>query len=356
MSHTKLSAARGLTRRQTLRLGGIAAASIIVRPARGDAGKVVVGSWGGAYTDAQSTAYFKPFEAATGIKVEIVTAGNLTAAAIKGFVETGHYDWDWTTLGSTDYTNASRNGWLEPIDYGLIDKSNKTENQFFKDALGAESTSDIIAYRTDVFPNGGPEGWKDYWDVAKFPGPRTIWKSPFPLLEAALVADGVALDKLYPLDLDRAFKKADQIKDKITVWWESGSQSQDAIVSKNVVISAMWNGRAGISARDGAPIKINWEQGFYDPAFYVVPKGTPNKANAMRLIDWAAGPKGLAKFAELTFYGPSNLKAIDLVDPKIRPLMNTGPENLAKQIRRNYDWWGDNLAKVKERFVSWLVT
>ena len=358
MSSKRLSTARGISRRQALSLGGIAAVSTIVRPARAaSGGKVIVGSWGGPYTDAQATAYFKPFEAATGIKVEIVTAGNFTAGGIKGIVETGHYDWDWTTLGSADYSTSARNGWLEPIDYSLIDKSNKTpDNQFFKFGVGAEVTSDIIAYRSDVFPNGGPQSWADFWDVQKFPGPRTMEKSPFPLLEAALIVDGVAPDKLYPLDLDRAFKSADKIKDKVTIWWESGSQSQDAIVSKNVVIAHMWNGRAGISARDGAPIKISWNQGFYDPAFFAIPKGAPNKENAMRLIDFAAGPKSLAKFAELTFYGPSNLNSIELIDPKIRPLINTAPENSAKQIHRNYDWWASNLPKVTERFVAWLVT
>ena len=38
-------------------------------------------------------------------------------------------------------------------------------------------------------------------------------------IPAALVADGVPKDKLYPLDLDRAFKKLDEIKPHIKVWW-----------------------------------------------------------------------------------------------------------------------------------------
>lgn len=347
-----------ISRRKALKLGGAAAlAATIIRPARADAGKVIVGSWGGPYTDAQAEAYFKPFEAATGIKVEIVTAGNFTAAGVKGFVETGSYEWDWTTLGSNDYATAAKNGWLEPTDYSLIDKSNKTpDTQFFEFGVGAEATSDIIAYRSDVFPNGGPQNWADYWDTEKFPGPRTMWKSPWPILEAALLADGVPADQLYPLDLDRAFAKADQIRDKVTVWWESGSQSQDVIVSKNVVIAGMWNGRAGISKRDGAPLEIVWNQGFFDPAFFSIPKGAPNKENAMRLTDWAASPEGGARFAELTFYGPSNLKAIELIDPEIRPLINSAPENLAKQIKRDYEWWTANLAPINERFVAWLIT
>ena len=36
------------------------------------------------------------------------------------------------------------------------------------------------------------------------------------------MADGVAPDKLYPLDVDRAFKKLEEIKPNITVWWTSG--------------------------------------------------------------------------------------------------------------------------------------
>jgi len=348
-----------ISRREALQLGGAAAlAATIVRPARADAGKVVVGSWGGPYTDAQAEAYFMPFEAATGIKVEIVTAGNFTAAGMKGAVETGSYEWDWTTLGSNDYAAAAKNGWLEPIDYALIDKSNKTEEtQFFEFGVGAEATSDVITYRSDVFPDGtGPQSWADFWDTEKFPGPRSMWKSPWPILEAALIADGVPADQLYPLDLDRAFAKADQIRDKITVWWESGSQSQEILVSKNVVIAEMWNGRAGISKRDGAPIEVVWNQGFFDPAFFSIPKGAPNKENAMRLTDWAASPEAAARFAELTFYGPSNLKAIDLIDPAIRPLINSAPENLALQIKRDYGWWEEHLAKVNERFVAWLIT
>jgi len=348
---------RTFTRRRALKLGAASAlAAPFVKTARADS-KVVVGSWGGPYTDAQAEAFFKPFEAATGIKVEIFTAGNFTAAGIKAAVETGHYEWDWTTLGGAESTNAARGGWLEPVDYNIVDKSKLTQDrQAFEFGVGAEVTSDVIAYRTDVFPDGGPQNWADYWDTEKFPGPRSMYKNPWPLLEAALLADGVAPADLYPLDLDRAFAKADAIKEHVTVWWESGSQSQDAIISKNAVISALWNGRAGMSARDGAPVATSWGQAFYDPAMFTVPKGTPNREAAMRLTDWCAQPEGQARFAELTFYGPTNAAAIDLIDEAIRPNINTHPDNLAKSVARDFDWWADNLAAVNERFVAWLIT
>ena len=359
-SSIKQTINRPVSRRKALELGGLAAvgaASFAVAPPAKAAGTVIAGSWGGPYTEAQQAAYLDPFEAATGIKVELVIAGNFNAAGIKAFVETGYYEWDWTTLGSAQYAIAAKNGWLEPIDYGLIDKSNKSaDTQFFEFGIGAESVSDVIAYRTDVFPNGGPQSWADYWDTDKFPGPRGMRKSVYPVLEAALLADGADPKNLYPLDLDRAFKKADEIKDKVTVWWESGTQSQDIITSKNVVINGMWNGRAGMLARDGAPVAITWNEGIYDPAFYVVPKGSPNKENAMRLIDFAASPQPGATFAELTYYGPTNLASIELIDAKPRKLMNTAPENLAQQVHRDYEWWADNFGTINERFIGWLVS
>ena len=349
-----------ISRRDVLKLGGLAAAGatgLLATPPAAAAGKVVAGSWGGPYTEAQETAFFKPFEEETGIEVEVVTAGNLTASGIKAFIETGYYEWSWTTLGSSDYAVAAKNGWLEAIDYSIVTADDKSpERQFQEFGVGAEAVSDVIAYRTDVFPDGGPRSWADYWDTDRFPGPRGMWKNPFPLLEAALLADGASADDLYPLDLDRAFGKADEVKDAITVWWESGTQSQDIIASKNVVINHMWNGRAGLLKRDGHPIGLTWNEGFYDQGYFVVPKGAPDKENAMKLIDYAAGPRALAIFAENTFYGPSNLSSIALIEADTRKLMNTAPDNLAQQVSRDFVWWSEHLAEVNERFVGWLIS
>ena len=42
---------------------------------------------------------------------------------------------------------------------------------------------------------------------------------------AALIADGVPMEKLYPIDANRAFKKLEQLKPHVLVWWNSGAQS-----------------------------------------------------------------------------------------------------------------------------------
>jgi len=351
----------GMSRRDILALTGAGGAAALTGtlPRHGSAqnGTVVVGTWGGTYTEAQTAAFFEPFTQATGVEVEIVTGGNLTAGTIKAFIETGYYEWDWTTLGASEYATAARNGWLEPIDYALVTEESKTpDTQFLEVGVGAETISDVLTYRTDAFPDGGPKSWVDFWSVEAFPGSRAIFKSPYPILEAALLADGVPPEELYPLDLDRAFAKADEIRDEITVWWESGSQSQDVVINQNAVIAVLWSGRAAQLKRDGVPVELAWNQALYEPVMFVVPKDAPNKENAMRLIDFSASAEPLARFAELTFYGPSNLKAVDLIDPEMRALMNTAPENFAQQVHRDYTWWAENMEAVNERFVAWLIS
>ena len=75
-----------------------------------------------------------------------------------------------------------------------------------------------LVYRKDKFPNGGPQSWADFWDVKKFPGSRCFYDRSFSCLAFALLADGVPADKLYPMDVDRAFRKMSEIKPHIKVW------------------------------------------------------------------------------------------------------------------------------------------
>jgi len=100
--------------------------------------------------------------------------------------------------------------------------------------------------------------------VKKFPGPRALQdQAPFNL-EFALIADGVPMDDLYPLDVDRAFKKMDEIKDHITVWWKNGAQQIQLLTSAEVIYSSAWNGRVNVAQKKGVPLEIVWQGGCLD--------------------------------------------------------------------------------------------
>ena len=69
---------------------------------------------------------------------------------------------------------------LEPLDHKIIDLSGYPKHlQDRKYIMPKGVYSTVLGYRTDAFPGGkGPVSWADFWDVKKFPGPRTLRDSP----------------------------------------------------------------------------------------------------------------------------------------------------------------------------------
>uniref|UniRef100_UPI0013CF8107 extracellular solute-binding protein n=1 Tax=Klebsiella pneumoniae TaxID=573 RepID=UPI0013CF8107 len=65
----------------------------------------------------------------------------------------------------------------------------------------------------------------DFFDLKKYPGRRMMRKDSQAMLELCLLADGVPIDKLYPLDTRRAFAKLATIKKEV-LYWNSGAESQ----------------------------------------------------------------------------------------------------------------------------------
>lgn len=186
-----------------------------------NAGSLVFVDWGGTNTDARIEKNIKPFEEKTGIKVTVVTPSDY--AKLIAMVENGTTEWDVMNCDAYWGVYAGKKGYLEPIDYKTVteklDKAVELEH-----VVGAEVYDSVISYNSDKYTaDSAPKSWTDFYDLQKFPGKRAVWQYPVTVLESALLADGVPMDKLYPLDLDRAFAKLDTIKGSI-VWWTKGAQ------------------------------------------------------------------------------------------------------------------------------------
>ena len=83
--------------------------------------KLVICSWGGAYSQAQSVAYFKAFENETGIKV--ISVAPPSTSKIKAMVQTGNIEWDIADIDAGMARIALKYDCLEKIDYsGFSDK------------------------------------------------------------------------------------------------------------------------------------------------------------------------------------------------------------------------------------------
>ena len=272
-------------------------------------------------------------------------------------VQTKNYVWDVTTLTlSADIPYLEAKGLLEPIGLKASDYPDVMPEAIAPNWLGVDVYSTVLAYRADKFKGNGPKSWADFWDVKKFPGRRSLRRSPLDTLEQALLADGVPLDKLYPLDVDRAFRSLDRIKPHVNIWWTSGAQAMQAIQSGDVDMISTWNGRAQAAKDAGAPVTIVWNEGLYSIEGWGIPKGTPRADAAKQFVRFCADAKRQALLTRTLAYGPTNRKAFEAISKDRATLLPTAPDNIRDMRLPSPQWWEENRQKVTERFNSWIIS
>lgn len=336
------------TRRRFLQTAGVAAAATLAAPAllRAQTKTLAINSWGGPWLDAAKANLFDPFTAATGVKVDVISP--VSFAKLAQQVRTGVYEFDITTLGAAEIVRANEAGIIEELEEPY-------PGGLFQNGAASHAFSTVLAWRTDKFAET-PKTWADFWDVEKFPGTRCLQRYAARVLPLALLADGVPMDKLYPLDIDRAFAKLDEIKPHIAVWWTAGAQSTQLLRDGEVDMIGLWHGRFYEAERAGAPVAMTWEQNERDLAYWVVAKDTPNAEAAREFVKFATSAKPLAGFVKQAEYGPINPAALEFITADEQKLMPTAPENAAQGFDQDILNFGGDVADVTERFEEWVAS
>jgi len=329
--------------------GSAGAPAAACNPPKQDGVTLTFVSFGGAYQEAQRKAWLEPYTAATGVQFQEDEGSS--NATIKTQVESGQVTWDVVDVGN-DFGLEANSALLEELDYTLIPEAEVNE------ALGPSkwrvpdiTYGVVLAYNTDKTAGKVPEGWADYFDTTKFPGKRGVWDySEGGIFEIALLADGVKPADLYPLDLPRATKKLDTIKDDL-VLWKTGAESQELIGSGEVAMTLIWNGR-GWSAKntDKKPVEMQWNQQIVTADYLVVPKGTPNKDAAMKFIAYTICADNNAKPSQYIPYGPTNINAKPAPDKVADLSVSNADENSAYF---DDEWLVNNFDAVDAAYKEW---
>jgi putative spermidine/putrescine transport system substrate-binding protein len=316
-----------------------------------------VAGWGGDIEDAQGIAFFDPFREATGADIQVKKAD---LDRLKKQVDDEQVSWDVLTLPAEDALAMARANYLEPLDFAVIDKTVLVPEIVLQYGVGASFFSTVIVYpAADTAP---PAGWSDFWNVSPPADDgtiepadlRTLRRSPIGTLEFALIADGVAMADLYPIDLERAFASLDKIREYVVAWYEDGKQPIELLTAGQAAMGSAWNVRAwqlGVTSQIGT----QWNGGMLSADIWVVPRGAPNKDVAMDFINFATRAIPSANFGRLVPFGPVNLNSPALLDEDRLRQMPTSPENFASQFIQNWAWWADNTEAVTTRFENWLL-
>jgi putative spermidine/putrescine transport system substrate-binding protein len=344
-------------RRQFLASAGALGLTIITsKIARAaSANELVVASWGGPYQEALRKAHFEPFSKRTGIKV-IETTFEDPLSRIKAMVEARNVEWDVVNVGDRHVIIGAREGLLEPIDYKVVPTADLIPAAVHPYGVGSDVYANTIGYHTRRYSaQNHPRTWAEFWDLKRFPGPRSLRKVPFANLEFALLADGVPAAQLYPLDVDRAFRSLDRIKPHVTAWWTSGAQFTQLLSNGEVDLAAIWDGEVVGAIAKGAPIGVERNQGLLSGDWWAVLKGAPHRDNAMKFLAFAAQAEPQANQTKYVSYAPTNRKAFDFIDPKTAKTLTTYPDYVKGLIKADNEWWGKHNTELTERFNAWLI-
>lgn len=315
-------------------------------------------SQGGAYQEAQSKAILEPAAKKLGLTLKQDSSPK-AYPIIKTQVESGKVTWDVVDLPTGDCIRGESEGLFEKLDPALIPNAAQLPTALKDDySVGYISYSTVLAYRTDAFKGKDvPKTWADFWDTKKFPGQRSLRNLPRPTLEIALLADGVPADKLYPMDVDRAFRKLEQIKPDIATWWTSGGQSAQLISDGEVDMIQAWNGRISAVQAAGAPVAFDYNQGILETNSLCVLKGSPHKAAAMKFVNEAIDAKLQAALPMIIDYGPLNPEAFNtgVIPAERAAKLPSSPENISRQALLSAQWWASEAGvKAEERWLSFV--
>jgi len=346
-----------MTRRAAL-AAGLSAAALPApafaqtTPAKPD--RIVVNASGGAMANLFRRTYNAEFERRHGIRV--VDTSPVDFGKLRAMVDSGNVEWTVTELGGQDFVRAKQMNLLEPLDLSIIDLSRYPAAVRDTHVFPSSVYSTVLAYRTDVFRDGNhPKGWAEFWDVRRFPGPRSLRNHPVDNLEFALLADGVPMDKLYPIDIDRALRKLTQIRPHVSVWWTTGAQPAQLLVDREVVLASGWNGRFFELAQRGAPVAVEWQGGCAKQNAFGIPRGTRQAHWANQFLQVMTEPRLQAVYATELAYPGLHPDTPNFVADAVKPHLPTTPANLEKQFWLGVDWWTENGQRAQEAWNRWML-
>ena len=332
----------------------VASSMVMAAPAFAE-GDVVFASWGGSFQDALRSAMLDPASKALNVTVKEDTTNGIQD--VRAQITAGAVAWDVTEQDLPSCETLSREGSLEPIDYSIVDTTGIPEELIHENYIGFINFTKVIAYRKEAFGDNGPSNWAEFWDLENFPGKRGMHGKVNYNLEAALMADGVAKGDVYDvLATDegkaRACAKLGKIAPEVAVWYRGGSQSAQLLRDGEVDVIHMGHNRVESVIGSGIEVAYAFDGGTMDVDCLLVPKGAPNKDNAMQLINELLSAEAQARLAVTMPLGPVNTGAFDtgIISDEQALLVNTHPSNYDKQLLVDPAFYIVQLGEFTEEF------
>ena len=323
----------------------------------GDRGPIVVASWGGRYEEATRRFLLEPFTRETGIETRIVAAPGTQVASLQAQRQTSNPQWDvMDSLTGEDAAFLDDNDLLEPLpaDLRAVIERNAPEGSVTDYGIPYGNLGHIVVCNMDRVRRC-PESAAEFFDVDAFPGTRTMsGNHPLVAYTLAQMADGVPAGETADtdIDLDRAVAALERVKPSVKVFWKSGDQMEQLIQTGEVDMGILYSGRAqGLIDNQGMNLRLNWNEGVYNPGVTAVVKGSKHAEAGFELIRWIAEhPEAQARWAEFMAYSVPNPRAIGMLPRAVAGVLADEPDNYRLLGKENFGWYVEHHRAANDAF------
>jgi putative spermidine/putrescine transport system substrate-binding protein len=305
----------------------------------------------GDFLDALTATFFEPFSLATGASVRHEQFGRDSIAGVIDQVENEENVWDVVLIPTGDVLTLTGMPYLEAIDYATVDRTALYPELAMQHAVGA-----FIYSTVQVYPAAEPDppaSWVDFWDLSRSQGTRALRKDPIGTLEFALMADGVPMADLYPLDTERAFASLERIRGA-TLFYEDSKQPVELVRTGQVGLASAWNVRTALPDV-AALVRISWNGAMISADSWAIPRGAENSDVAMSFLAFSTRAVTTANFSLNQPYGPVNQDALALLPPTALESIPNSPERLSQQFFQNFAYWNERREQLAAQFEEWWL-
>ncbi|WP_161493352.1 extracellular solute-binding protein [Zoogloea sp. LCSB751] len=322
--------------------------------------RLVINTSGGTFWEAFRKAYLDPFEKECGVRVSVIVSSGHSFPQLREYVKRNAVPYDISYTGVPwELEQGIREGLFEKLPPGFWDaaRPNLIDGSYNDYGTWLSAYSEVLIYSTRVFPSG-MASWADLWDVAKYPGARTLYDHPYTLI-VALLADGVAPDRLYPISDERlrqAFRKLNVLAPHVRAYWVTGDEPVVGVQRGDFVAGIAQSGRVVAGLRRGLAVGMRWEQHILSSAWLFRPRGAAHPNAAALFLRYMSDARRQADFARLIGYGAGARDTERHLAPDESRNLTTAKANLAKAVKIDPDWWRDNGARVQSLWKEWRAT
>ena len=172
----------------------------------------------------------------------------------------------------------------------------------------------------------------------------------------ALLADGVPVDKLYPLDVERGLKSFEKLGRNNIIWYTANQEPIQQLTSGAVSLATVFHGRILLANKGGAQLAFTPAYSAVSGNYLTVIRTTGQPKEAFELINFIlSDPQAGANYMKDTNYAVPDAAAFPLLPKSVQDILPTSPAMRDKVFFKNDAWWAENLGPTVQRFKEWQL-